>query len=131
MCLPGSSGRATSSSVQRTSAATSGAGMKPRASSHPCRRYVATCSRVNTGSGEVDGSVAPGSPVVMSSISRLLKPGQDLLSRARDIGIEIDLGPREIADVLDPEVVGMREDEIADGGLVLCAGALVLDIGHR
>src|SRR5262245_42663150 len=119
MCFPGSSGRATSSSVQRASASTSAGATKPRAISQPCSREVAPWSAVTTGYGELDACAAPCWRGVMSSVSDLLAPRQDLLSRARDIGGEIYLSPRQVGDVLIAETVGMREHQIADGGLVL------------
>src|SRR5262249_61127193 len=56
---------------------------------------------------------------------------QDLPSRSHNIGLEIDLCPRQIANILIAEAVWMRVDEIADGGLVFGAGAPALDIGRR
>src|SRR5512145_780290 len=108
MCFPGCSGHATNSSVQRASVSTSVGATKPRASNQPRSQYSAICSAVSTGLGNLDGS--PYSRLVMSSMRHLLQPRQNIIPGARHIKLEVDLGPRQVADVLVAEAVRMRED---------------------
>src|SRR5215470_7340190 len=89
------------------------------------------CSAVKTEDSGLAGSAAHCSRAVMSSIGYLLETRQDLLSRSRDIGFEINLGPRQVADVRIAKAARMRDDEITDGGLVFCVGAPALAVGRR
>ena len=65
-----------------------------------------------------------GAPtIVTASIKHGLPPGgaANLASRPRDIGLEIDLRPRQVADVLMTEAIWMRQDQLAHRGFVFGA----------
>src|SRR5215470_7715588 len=82
--------------------------------------------------GEPAGLAAPCCLRLMtSSMHQLLEPWEDLLPCPHYISREINFGPGQVADILVTEAIGMREDEIADGGLILRTGASGLNICRR
>src|SRR5579862_4838297 len=68
-------------------------------------------------SGPQSGGAASDALVSMmavSSMGQLAYPRQDLVLRPSHVDIEVDLRPRQIADVLVAELLEPRENEIPD-----------------